>query len=210
MKSIRSIQEYEQAKKQILLLQQLRRHTEKLTTEFGIDEPAHYILHIDRSIRDLENVMRSYDECKRNDPGESLQFFHQLPSRLVSIRIWLGWTQVELGKRAGLDSKLIHWYEKNNYARANLEKVSHIVKAPEEGVSIKRELDSARKKTTTVLVQSQKGSIANPQRMRNSLHVEHEVNELDALLAEVEKLRLEDDPICRDDDPSDKNEYPSD
>lgn len=128
MSEINSDEQFRQTRALVYRLKNLRQRTERVLTDFNIPNSDDYIEVIDRNIESNESELARYAAYRAVDPDGIFDILSRLPELLKHARVWLGWSQTDLGKNTGIHPRDINKYEKAGYRRTNLETILKITK----------------------------------------------------------------------------------
>lgn len=142
MTAITSHKDYKRIAHQAMRLKQFRRQAERTLDWYDIDDKLQLLEPIDARVRVFKSDLEQYAACQRLEPTLQVGALKTVAQTLVHTRLWLGWTQTELGLRTGLGGKTINKYERKGYLRANLESILLVADALEQGLFEKADSES--------------------------------------------------------------------
>lgn len=156
MSLIRCMRTFYEARREFVKLTQFRKQSERLLGLYDFEDKHTFLRAIDEQIHNLEKELNAFIEFQNVEVAANFIAIEELPQTLLRLRIWLGWSQAELGKNAGINAKSIHAYERDKYLKTRLEKIVRITNALKQGLIEKAAAEARRSRfgiATTAAVQ---------------------------------------------------------
>jgi len=126
---------YQRARREWAGLTAMKTHIERMIINFEIPTPMSTLEALTAQIRQLETQLEQFDALHSFEQADWLTSIDKLPEQLVKTRLRLGWSQMELSRRVGINRQQIHRFERDSYANTNLSIVIKIANVLSRGLA---------------------------------------------------------------------------